>query len=194
MGVFKSFLMSRTPIEGFSKSNGHGRKQAGFAPVARQSNLLVEVEDTVSHEELKRMLIERIKNEDKPFGLIFDDIQGGFTMTGRRIPNAFNVLPIMVYRIFPDGEVELVRGVDLIGTPLTAFSSIVAADDQTGVFNGTCGAESGGVPVAAVSPGILISQIEVQKKGKSQERPPILPAPGGRPGEEGRSSLTEGAR
>ena len=158
-GVFKSFLMSRTPIEGFSKSNGHGRKQVGFAPVARQSNLLVKVEDTVPHEELKRMLIERIKNEDKPFGLIFDDIQGGFTLTGRRIPNAFNVLPIMVYRIFPDGEVELVRGVDLIGTPLTAFSSIVAADDQTGAFNGTCGAESGGVPVAAVSPGILISQI-----------------------------------
>ena len=72
---------------------------------------------------------------------------------------------------------ELVRGVDLIGTPLTAFSKIVAADDQMGVFNGICGAESGGVPVSAASPGILVSQIEVQKKEKSQERPPILPAP-----------------
>jgi hypothetical protein len=93
------------------------------------------------------------------------------------LPNAFNVLPILVYRVFPDGREELVRGVDLIGTPLAAFSSVIAADDRIGVFNGTCGAESGGVPVAAVAPGILIEQIEVQKKEKSQERPPILAAP-----------------
>ena len=54
---------------------------------------------------------------------------------------------------------------------------MLAADDRVGVFNGTCGAESGGVPVAAASPGLLVSQIEVQKKDKSQERAPILPAP-----------------
>ena len=110
-------------------------------------------------------------------GLLFDDIQGGFTITTRTIPNAFNVLPVMVYRIYPDGKEELVRGVDLIGTPLTTFSKILAADDQVGVFNGVCGAESGWVPVSAVSPGILLSQIEVQKKSMSQERPPLLPAP-----------------
>lgn len=175
--VFKNFLMSRAPIEGFPRSNGHGRKQAGFAAVARQSNLIVEVKDPVPREVLKKELIARINSEDKPFGLIFDDIQGGFTITGRTIPNAFNVLPIMVYRVFPDGREELVRGVDLIGTPLTAFSNIVMADDAPAVFNGTCGAESGGVPVSASSPGILVAQIEVQKKDKSQERIPILPAP-----------------
>jgi len=123
------------------------------------------------------MLLEQVKKENKPFGLLFDDIQGGFTLTQRTVPNAFNVLPIMVYRMYPDGREELVRGVDLIGTPLIAFSRIVAADDQVGVFNGICGAESGSVPVAAVSPGILVSQIEVQKKEKSQERPPLLPPP-----------------
>jgi TldD protein len=176
-GVFKSFLMSRTPIEGFPESNGHGRKQAGFFPVARQSNLIVEVSHAVPKATLKQMLIEQIKQEGKPFGLYFDDIQGGFTLTGRSIPNAFQVLPIMVYRVYPDGREELVRGVDLIGTPLTAFSKIVAADDAVEVFNGVCGAESGGVPVATVSPGILISQIEVQKKQKAQERLPILPPP-----------------
>jgi TldD protein len=176
-GVFKSFLMSRTPIEGFPDSNGHGRKQVGFAPVARQSNLLVEVKTPLSHEALVKALIDEVRKEGKPFGLVFDDIQGGFTLTGRTIPNAFNVLPVMVYRISPDGKRELVRGVDLIGTPLTAFSKIVAADDQVGVFNGVCGAESGGVPVSAAAPGVLISQIEVQKKQKSSERPPLLPAP-----------------
>ena len=176
-GIFRNFLMSRTPVEGFPSSNGHGRKQVGFKPVARQSSLIVEVENALSHEELKEELLALMKKEDKPFGLIFDDIQGGFTITGRTFPNAFNILPIMVYRVFPDGREELVRGVDLIGTPLTAFSNILQADDQVEVFNGMCGAESGGVPVSAVSPGILVAQIEVQKKDKSQERPPLLPAP-----------------
>jgi len=176
-GVFENFLMSRTPIDGFPNSNGHGRRQAGYPVVARQSNLLIEVDDAVPHAEIKQRLVEMIREQGKPFGLIFEDIQGGFTVTGRMLPNAFNVLPILVYRVFPDGREELVRGVDLIGTPLAAFSRIVAADDRPAVFNGTCGAESGGVPVSAVSPGILVEQIEVQKKEKSQERPPILPAP-----------------
>ena len=176
-GVFKTFLMSRTPIEDFPISNGHGRRQPGFGVVARQSNLVVEVSHPVSEATLEQRLLERIREEGKPFGLIFEDIQGGFTMTGRTMPNTFNVLPILVYRLHADGRKELVRGVDLIGTPLTAFSKILAADDKIEVFNGTCGAESGGVPVSASSPGILVSQIEVQKKSKSQERIPVLPAP-----------------
>ncbi|MCE2438764.1 MAG: TldD/PmbA family protein [Candidatus Latescibacteria bacterium] len=176
-GIFRRFLMSRSPIENFPNSNGHGRKAPGYAPVARQSNLIVETSEPQSRDRLKEMLIEQCRKEGKEFGLYFEDIQGGFTITGRFIPNAFNVLPIMVYRIYTDGREELVRGVDLIGTPLTAFSRIAAADDRIGVFNGMCGAESGGVPVSAVSPGIFISQIEVQKKPKSQERRPILDAP-----------------
>ncbi len=181
-GVLKGFLMSRRPIEGVPHSNGHGRRQPGLAPVARQSNLLLEVAQPVSRPELKRRLIEEALKADLPYGLLFDDIAGGFTVTTRYTPNAFNVNPIMVYRIYPDGREQLVRGVDLIGTPLAAFSRIEAADDQPAVFNGTCGAESGGVPVSAVSPGLLLSQIEVQKQGQSQERLPILPAPPAEPG------------
>jgi predicted Zn-dependent protease len=176
-GILENFLMGRSPIEGFPNSNGHGRAQAGMQPVARQSNLVIVNSKPVSRDQLKQLLIAQIKEQNKPFGLFFDDIQGGFTLTGRTIPNAFNVIPIMVYRIYPDGREELVRGVDLVGTPLTVFSKILAADDEKAVFNGVCGAESGAVPVSASGPGILISQIEVQKKAKSQERPPILPAP-----------------
>jgi TldD protein len=178
-GILKNFLMSRSPIEGFPNSNAHGRKQQGFAAVARQSNLVVEASNPVKRAELKKMLLDEIKKQNKPFGLDFEDIQGGFTLTGRTIPNAFNVLPIMVYRIHPDGREELVRGVDLIGTPLTTFSKMVAGDDEMATFNGICGAESGGVPVSASSPAVLVSQIEVQKKEKSQERAPILPPPFG---------------
>lgn len=176
-GVLKTFLMSRTPIQGIPESNGHGRAQAGFSPVARQSNLIVQVQPSAVKPDLKTLLIEEVKKQGLPYGLYFEDITGGFTFTGRATPNAFNVMPIMVYRIYPDGREELVRGVDLIGTPLTTFSKIEAADNHVAVFNGICGAESGGVPVSAVSPAILISQIEVQKKEKSQSRPPILPAP-----------------
>jgi len=176
-GVFKNFLMSRSPIEGFPNSNGHGRRQQGNAPVARQSNLIVTVDHPVSRDELKRQLIEEVKKQNQKFGLYFEDIQGGFTLTSRFTPNAFNVLPIMVYRIYPDGREELVRGVNLIGTPLTAFSKIVAGDGEVATFNGVCGAESGSVPVSASSPDLLVSQIEVAKKEKSNARAPILPAP-----------------
>jgi TldD protein len=176
-GVLENFLMSRSPITGFPTSNGHGRAQPGFVPEARQSNLVIANSRPVSRAELKKLLLAQIKQQGKPFGLLFDDIQGGFTTTGRTMPNAFNVLPVMVYRVFPDGREELVRGVDLVGTPLTVFSKILAADDEKAVFNGICGAESGQVPVSASGPAILIEQVEVQKKAKSQERPPILPAP-----------------
>ncbi|MCY3840698.1 MAG: metallopeptidase TldD-related protein, partial [Gammaproteobacteria bacterium] len=176
-GILVDFLMSRTPIEGFPGSNGHGRKQYGYSPVSRQSNLIVEVRDAVSREALKEQLLAMIRDSGRPFGLFIDDIQGGVTTTGRFMPNAFNVEPNVVYRIYPDGREELVRGVDLIGTPLTTLSRVIAADDQVAVFNGFCGAESGSVPVSAAAPGILVSQIEVQKKGKSQERLPILPRP-----------------
>jgi TldD protein len=178
-GILKNFLMSRSPVSGFETSNGHGRKAPGYRTVGRQGNLIVQAANTVSDAKLRAMLIEEAKKQGKPFGLLFKDISGGFTLTGRSNPQSFQVTPIMVYRIYADGRPdELVRGVDLIGTPLTSFSKIVAAGDTPEIFNGYCGAESGYVPVSAVSPAILTTQIEVQKKAKSSERPPILPPPG----------------
>jgi TldD protein len=182
-GVLKNFLMSRSPISGFETSNGHGRKAPGYRTVGRQGNLIVQATNTVSDAKLRAMLIDEAKKQGKTFGLLFKDISGGFTLTGRSSPQSFQVTPIMVYRIYVDGRPdELVRGVDLIGTPLTSFSKIVAAGDTPEIFNGFCGAESGYVPVAAVSPSILTTQIEVQKKTKSSERPPILPPPMARNG------------
>ncbi len=178
-GVLKNFLMSRFPIEGFPKSNGHGRRQYGHKVVARQGNLIVESAKTVPYEELRGMLISECRKQGKPYGLIFEDISGGFTMTGRWSPQAFKVIPLLVYRVYPDGRPdEVVRGVDICGTPLTSFSKIIATGDDYDIFNGTCGAESGAVPVSAVSPSILVSEIEVEKKRKGQEKPPILPPPG----------------
>ncbi|MES2766875.1 MAG: TldD/PmbA family protein [Bacteroidota bacterium] len=177
-GIFKDFLMSRAPIEGFETSNGHGRRQAGYKPVSRQSNLLVQSSKSTTFDNLREQLRFEAKRQGKEYGLYFVEISGGFTFTGRTVPNAFNVQPLVVYKIFADGRPDqLVRGVDLIGTPLTTFNNITAAADDLGIFNGVCGAESGGVPVSASSPSLLVSTIEVQKKSKSQAKLPILPAP-----------------
>lgn len=178
-GILRSFLMSRMPINGFDHSNGHGRAQEGFVPVARQGNLIVTSTHAVKDAELRKLLIDEVKKQGKPYGLYFEDIQGGFTLTTRTMPQAFQVLPVMVWRVYADGRPdELVRGVDIVGTPLAALTRILATGDTTAVFNGVCGAESGGVAVSAAAPAMLFSEIEVQKRAHSKERPPILPPPG----------------
>jgi TldD protein len=177
-GVLKNYLMARMPIEGFAHSNGHGRSQAGMIPVGRQGNLIVTSSHAVSDAELRQQFIEEIKKKSKPYGLYFEDIEGGFTLTQSRLPQAFQVLPVMVWKVYPDGRPdELVRGVDIVGTPLTAMNGILMTGDKAAVFDGICGAESGSVPVAAVAPAMLFSEIEVQKRGHSLTRPPILPPP-----------------
>jgi len=177
-GVLKNFEMSRSPLKDFPHSNGHGRRQIGAAPVSRQGNLLVESSKTLTNEQLRAKLVELVKQQGKPYGLLIDDIAGGFTFTGRGQPQAFQVERLVVYKVFADGRPdELVRGVDIVGTPLAALTKIVATGDTPEVFNGYCGAESGYVPVSAASPAILTSELEVQKKQSSTDRPPILPPP-----------------
>ncbi len=177
-GILRNFEMSRQPIVGFPSSNGHGRRQVGLEPVSRQGNLIVESSKKVTNAELRRMLIDEVKRQGKEFGLLIDDIAGGFTFTGRGQPQAFQVQPLVVYEVFADGRPDLlVRGVDIVGTPLVSLTKIVATGDTPEVFNGYCGAESGSVPVAAAAPAMLITEMEVQKKQSSTDRPPILPPP-----------------
>ncbi|MCS6951955.1 MAG: metallopeptidase TldD-related protein [Bryobacterales bacterium] len=176
-GILKTFLMSRSPVRGVERSNGHGRRQPGFEVVSRQSNLIVESSRRVPESRLRQMLLEEIRRQNKPYGLFFEEVTGGFTQTGRRGVQAFAVIPILVYRVYPDGRQELVRGADIVGTPLASFSNIVATGDKLEVFNGFCGAESGSIPVASVAPALLVSEIEIQKREKSQDRPPLLPRP-----------------
>ncbi len=178
-GVLRSFLCSRSPIANFPVSNGHGRRESGYQAVSRMGNLIVESSRTVPSARLRELLVAECRKQGKPYGLVFEDISGGFTQTGREGPQAFKVLPLFVTRVFADGRPdEVVRGVDIVGTPLTSFSKILVTGADDGVFNGTCGAESGWVPVSAISPSILVSEIEVEKRRKEQEKPPILPPPG----------------
>ena len=177
-GLLKTFLMSRSPVPGFPHSNGHGRRQPGNEIVSRQSNLIVKSAKTVTDGQLRDMLREELKKQSKPYGLFFEEVTGGYTTTGRRGLQAYTVIPLVVYRVFADGKPdELVRGADIVGTPLSSFAKIAATSDKTQVFNGFCGAESGSVPVSAISPAILISEIEIQRKEQSRDRPPFLSRP-----------------
>ncbi|HKR04025.1 MAG TPA: metallopeptidase TldD-related protein, partial [Bacteroidia bacterium] len=177
-GILKNFLMSRTPLNGFLNSNGHGRTSAAGTPVARQSNMFIETSDPSSDADLRKMLIKECKKQKKEYGYMFEDVTGGYTTTDRRSPNAFNIFPTEVYRVYTDGRPdELVRGVDLIGTPLSMFAEIKAAGENKEIFAGICGAESGGVPVTAISPAIFVKRIETQRKSKSNLEPPILERP-----------------
>ena len=177
-GALENFLMSRLPIAGVSESNGHGRAQVGHVPTGRQGNLIVTSTKMVSDNKLRKMLIDEAKKQHKLYGLYFEDISSGFAVTNRNSPQAFSVIPLVVYRIYVDGRPdELVRGVSIVGTPLAAMKSIVATGDHYDVFNGECGAESGSIPVSAVAPAILLSSIEIQKQSQGSERPTILPNP-----------------
>ncbi len=177
-GLFTGFLMHRSPIPGFTESNGHGRRSTGRPPLSRMGNTIVEASRTVPDAELRRLLLDEVRAQGLEFGYVVEEIEGGFTSTGRVTPNAFNVRASKVRRIYADGrEDEVVRGIDLVGTPLVAFKNIMAASSTRAVFNGVCGAESGWVPVSAVAPSLLVRELEFQLKEKGQERPPLLPKP-----------------
>ena len=177
-GVLKTFLMSRLPIANFDDSNGHGRAQTGRMPTGRQGNLIVTSTKTVPEAELRKELIDEAKKQGKPYGLYFEDISSGFAVTTRSSPQAFSVVPLVVWRVYVDGRPdELVRGVSIVGTPLAAMKRIVATGDKSEVFNGECGAESGTIPVSAVAPAMLLSEMETQRVQQGTARPPILPIP-----------------
>ena len=177
-GVLKTFLMSRLPVASFAQSNGHGRAETGKMPTGRQGNLIVTSTKTVSDAELREMLKAEAKKQGKAYGLFFEDISSGFAVTTRRSPQAFQVIPLVVYRVYVDGRPdELVRGVSIVGTPQAALNRIVATGDHQDIFNGECGAESGTIPVSAVAPAMLVSEIETQRQAQGTARPPIVEPP-----------------
>ena len=177
-GVLQTFLMSRLPIASFSASNGHGRAEGGHMPTGRQGNLIVSSTKAVTDAQLRDLLKAEAKKQGKPYGLYFEDISSGFAVTNRTSPQAFSVVPLVVYRIFVDGRPdELVRGVSIVGTPQAALNRIVATGNRQEVFNGICGAESGSIPVSAVAPAMLVSEIETQRDTQGTARPPLVPPP-----------------
>ncbi len=177
-GILKNFLMSRKPNDKFNKSNGHGRGGIHSIPVARQSNLFIKSNKTYTDEQLRKKLKSECKKQKKQYGYYFKTVSGGFTNTMNYMPDFFNIFPVEVYKVYVDNKPdELVRGVNLIGTPLIMFSEIIAAGDKSEVFSGICGAESGYIPVSAISPAFLVKKIETQNQFVFEPDWPIFPDP-----------------
>ncbi|MGB3729222.1 MAG: TldD/PmbA family protein [Thermodesulfobacteriota bacterium] len=177
-GVLKNFLLSRTPVNGFERSNGHGRASYGRAPIARMSNTIIESKTEYPQEKLKELLIEEVKRQNKPFGLLIKSMKGGETNTSSYNFQAYRATPVVIYKVDPEtGEETPVRDIEIVGTPLVSINKIIATGDDYSVFNGFCGAESGYVPVSTVAPSILVSEIEFQRKSSKKEKLPLLPPP-----------------
>jgi predicted Zn-dependent protease len=177
-GVLRDYLMSRTPIAGSQKSNGHGRAEGTADPMGRMANLIVRSTKRVPEAKLKQLLLDEVRRQKKPFGLLIRDITGGSTNTTGYGFQAFKGQPRLVYKVdAATGKETLVRGVEMVGTPLASINKIVVTSDTDGVFNGFCGAESGFVPVSTVAPAVLMTEIELQRSQRALERPPILPSP-----------------
>jgi predicted Zn-dependent protease len=178
-GVFRGFLLSRSLLNPLGKSNGHGRAMLGSEVVARMGNTILTSKKNQSLSALRDTLRLWLKAEGREFGLVVHDISGGFTYTQRDMPQSFRLEPLYVAKVFADGRPDqVVRGVDLVGTPLLSLRQITLAGDDPKVFNGHCGAESGWVPVSAVSPSLLLRKLEFESRARDQNRPPILPPPG----------------
>lgn len=178
-GKLNDFLYCRTPVNNYSKSNGHGRADIGNNAVSRQSNLIVESSSLLSAQGIREAFIEELKKQGKEFGYYIDEVSGGLTMTDRMLPNSFNVYPIITYKVYVDGRPdEMVRGVNIIGTPLSVFANVIkAGEDKSEPFNGMCGAESGWLRVSAVSPMLLIKQVETQKGMVGNMKPFVIKRP-----------------
>jgi predicted Zn-dependent protease len=177
-GKLVGFLLSRKPVKPFTHSNGHGRSQGLRPPMARMANLVVASSRMVNGTELKRQLMAEARRQGKPYGLIIRDITGGNTNTQSWGYQAFKGTPRLVYRVDAQtGAETLVRGVDLVGTPLASVNRILSTGDTSRVFNGYCGAESGSVPTSTLAPSLLVGELELQRVAKALERGQVLPSP-----------------
>ncbi|OGR96290.1 MAG: hypothetical protein A2902_07840 [Elusimicrobia bacterium RIFCSPLOWO2_01_FULL_64_13] len=177
-GVLKNYLLSRRPIPGFPRSNGHGRAQFGRDPIGRMSNLFVKSSREVPFEKLKAMLLEECRKKGKPYGLIIRRTRSGDTFTGRGRYQAFRGTPEEVVLVdAATGEEKWVRGVEIVGTPLITVNKIIATGSGSEALNAFCAAESGTIPVSSVAPWSLVEEVELQRVREDKQRPPILPPP-----------------
>lgn len=177
-GTLKNFLLSRRPVKGFDKSNGHGRAITGKKPAARMGNLLVSSKKELSRDELKTALTDLCKVRGKPYGLIIKGMRSGDTSTRRKGRQSFRVTPDMVYLVdAATGEETLIRNVEVVGTPLASVNKITATGNDYAVSNGYCSADSGSIPVSHIAPSLLLEEIELQRKNVKKTRKPILPTP-----------------
>ncbi len=195
-GVLKGYLLTRQPVKGFEGSNGRARMPGNFgASTAAISNLFVSSSEGVAPADLKKQLIDLIQTRNKPYGILVRKMdfpssastneelrrllqgsQGG----GRPVS-----IPILAYKVYPDGHEELVRGLRFRGFNARSLKDILAAGNDSTVFDFTdngapfalIGASSYFTEACVVAPSILIDDLELHPMEEEQPKLPVVPAP-----------------
>lgn len=194
-GVLQSFLLTRQPVRGFEGSNGRARLPGPFgADYATFSNLFVSTTDTVPAAELKKKLIDLIRQRNKPYGVIVRRMDFPSTAPfdeARRLIQAAQgsahpiSAPLLVYKVFPDGREELVRGLRFRGFNARSLKDILAAGDDAAAFefmqNAAPFALVGGAGFSAeacvVAPSVVIDDLELHPVEDEQPKLPVVPPP-----------------
>lgn len=193
-GVLKSFLLTRQPVKGFQGSHGRARLPGSFgAKAATISNLFVRASQTAPLAELKKQLLELCNQRGKPYGLVvrkmdfpssasLDEARRALAGAGAATPVS---QPVLVYRLFPDGREQPVRGLRFRSLNTRSLRDILAASQEQEVFdyleNGAPFALMGAAAYAAeatvVAPSVLVDDLELDRMGEEITRPPLVPPP-----------------
>lgn len=177
-GELRGFLNSRAASsDKYFTPNGHSRNATFQRPISRMGVTIIKGRKPVPMAKMREMLIEEIKRQGKPFGMIVYETSGGETETTRYDFQAFSGEISYATLVYPNGREVVVRGVNFVGTPLQALNNIMAVSDYRELDNGFCGAESGMIPVSTLSPAVLLSNLELQAKDEELVTPFLLRAP-----------------
>jgi TldD protein len=196
-GVLKNFLLTRQPVRGFTGSNGRAMLPGSYGTsTAGVSNLFVKASETVTAAELKKKLIEMCQNRGKPYGILvrkidfpssasFQELRQMMARGGQSGGMPRVSQPILVYRVYPDGREELIRGMRFGGLNARSLKDIVAAGDDTTVFDfldnaapfALMGAGGYASEACVIAPSILIDDLELHKIDEELPKLPIVPAP-----------------
>jgi len=197
-GILKNFLTTRQPLKNFPTSNGHARLPGSYGAYrAAISNLLVSSSQASPMADLKNKLIEMCRQRGKPYGMLVRKLDFPFSggasdlrvLASASAESGGSVRPlsppVLVYRIYPDGREELVRGLRFRGVSTRSLRDIVAASRETALFDYVNNAAplallgAGGylAPTAVVAPGLLFEELEFQASGEQLPKLPIVSPP-----------------
>jgi hypothetical protein len=193
-GVLKAYLLTRQPVRGYEGSNGRARMPGSFgAANASISNLFVKASETVPVADLKKKLLELCAARGKPYGIIvrkMDYPSTGSVDEVRRLlqggPGGRAIsLPLLVYKVFPDGREELVRGLRFRGMNVRSLKDILAAGDDSTTFefmDNTAPFALVGYPgftaeVAVIAPSILVDDLELHPLEDELPKLPVVSPP-----------------
>jgi PmbA/TldA metallopeptidase C-terminal domain len=194
-GVLKGYLLTRQPVRGFEGSNGRARLPGSFgANSATFSNLFINAREGVAPAELKKKLIETCAARGKPYGILVRRMdfpssasieEARRLLTGNQGSGRPVSIPLLVYKVSPDGHEELVRGVRFRGLNVRSLKDILAAGNDATAFefmdNSAPFALIGGSGFTAesvvVAPSVLIDDLELHPLEDESPKLPIVPAP-----------------